>query len=1334
VCNDNNGLPPMEITCAMVLLGAESYSNASLADLTFNVVFQHGSTANYMACHEAEISVQSVRWPATRFTKAYVDSSELDDTCQSKGICSEVDATIWVAPLCTSRADRIPEVCAPSFKYASCFPYCMAARRSGSASEGQVLYNAIDWKDSVTLMNRDCGTETGLRDAVAGIISGTVSYVENGTKVESVKTMMSTTIENDILRGYLRISNWDPVTMGCTQNKLARSQIGVDLHPGYQNNAFRSLLMPGQPFSFAGDTTLTSVIDSAGNYFVKVDRLYGSESNEFTMVNVLKEFPANPPAETVAMGESETNQFERLPTPYAFSDMGGIRHPSVSTQSAVFFVVNPSVAMFKGFASGCLTGGMRWLTQLSALSSYAPIRIWKIEPYIYCPVGNDGRVGCEPGHVAYKDIPDAFTEVNDGKHVFDIQKCSTSFSVMVTRLEYINAENIAVVVLKAPFTEFDAETGALIEGATQAKFEILFLSTVTMALSSTPWERDIRVAAFSQGQLCPNMRRFPNIGSMSTEWLNSGVSLVRLFTNIVISLPGLVKIWSEEQTCSIVTHGHSLLRKCGSDLLSLDNFFDSLIRANAHYWRAYGMVAARVRDAGSDQIARIIDGIAYYGDAKYAPIGFDTSIMRTVRLPIAGIGSGVMMGVFPTGFGAVIPSFGNGMAMNGLRVAQFSYNLITSCITRLIPLIIRVDRINDMQAAREILQILNNQLYDARGAYYNAITKSSLQGCAGMSLIMGYSNPWAVLTRKQCEAAPVLLQGLLDLALSIMVEVPFTKCICVDSAREGALVQKYAMDNCYYFAPTHLKGDMLKVIQNGIGRDGAAASCEAMIQYTENKLKDSMQPFFSIQYDAFDSAASTLDYLLSFIDDQGGKCTDFVENPYATVLIPEPLDYFAACGKTSICRTKCNVDISAFELAYANDFTSSMTPQSTVISTKEESLLFMDLNLDAYTPMRIESIVQLLDCSGICGNHEDYIIGNTGVNIDTCIAIAGLSTNSTIHVMKYCIPKSMSDGVTGEPRETWYVWYSEEWSMTVTDIKFSDVVRGDTLIVSRNNKNLNFETGPSEQFISVHPREIQLDIPTYTLKYGTLSDRNQRLSIFPQSSVISGMPSDVKVVGISDMFILPTGGEGRNPWILLHVFVSGSGEGITDSGGMDICIVLDIEYFIDNRGTLSTLPHVCNLYSFFETNIGSSYIPVVLPGESMLNVPVVLIPTIANVDVCVVNMNFISNYELGVFPDLFCYKTPNSFTSNAKFPTIPTWSDISKSTFMGANKYTGVSVLTQGGIALKVSKKTAQNSLVFLETAVGRSTTLNIFITNDPDTPVHWLQQVCANPKPQTLN
>lgn len=56
--------------------------------------------------------------------------------------------------------------------------------------------------------------------------------------------------------------------------------------------------------------------------------------------------------------------------------------------------------------------------------------------------------------------------------------------------------------------------------------------------------------------------------------------------------------------------------------------------------------------------------------------------------------------------------------------------------------------------------------------------------------MLGYSNPWATLLRKQCEASPVAIQGLYDLVLSLLVDVPFAKCMCVDAAEKGSNFQR----------------------------------------------------------------------------------------------------------------------------------------------------------------------------------------------------------------------------------------------------------------------------------------------------------------------------------------------------------------------------------------------------------------------------------------------------------------------------------------------------------------------------------------------------------------
>lgn len=154
----------------------------------------------------------------------------------------------------------------------------MAARRLGSGSDGLVLYNAQDWKERVHIMDRDCAMSLHVdsSNAIQKVSSGKILYTTDGVEELDPSATSSTRISNDILGGTVANTAWDP-DLGCTSSQKARSSVSKDLLEGYRDKKFRSILMPGQPFAFAGDTTLTSRRDSEGNYFVVVDRLYGNE-------------------------------------------------------------------------------------------------------------------------------------------------------------------------------------------------------------------------------------------------------------------------------------------------------------------------------------------------------------------------------------------------------------------------------------------------------------------------------------------------------------------------------------------------------------------------------------------------------------------------------------------------------------------------------------------------------------------------------------------------------------------------------------------------------------------------------------------------------------------------------------------------------------------------------------------------------------------------------------------------------------------------------------------------------------------------------------------------
>jgi hypothetical protein len=95
-CRDSEGKPPMKIICGLALKELETYGGILNieSDLSFEVSFQDTRTATYLSCQSVEISVQSVRWPSTRFTGSYASRDTMESTCQSKGTCSSVDATV----------------------------------------------------------------------------------------------------------------------------------------------------------------------------------------------------------------------------------------------------------------------------------------------------------------------------------------------------------------------------------------------------------------------------------------------------------------------------------------------------------------------------------------------------------------------------------------------------------------------------------------------------------------------------------------------------------------------------------------------------------------------------------------------------------------------------------------------------------------------------------------------------------------------------------------------------------------------------------------------------------------------------------------------------------------------------------------------------------------------------------------------------------------------------------------------------------------------------------------------------------------------------------------
>eukprot|EP00961_Rhodomonas_salina_P198359 2676201-Rhodomonas_salina.1 len=143
-CRCDDAADGMHISCAV----APHFESTAedMPPYVFDVVFQVPTTAQYMTCARSKISVQSIRWPATRYTALNPDVEVVTEP--------RVDAAVWVMPLCGLSGD-FPEVCLGGeaasgpdvvFDKAACFPYCMALREREAVRQNLVLFSAREWE------------------------------------------------------------------------------------------------------------------------------------------------------------------------------------------------------------------------------------------------------------------------------------------------------------------------------------------------------------------------------------------------------------------------------------------------------------------------------------------------------------------------------------------------------------------------------------------------------------------------------------------------------------------------------------------------------------------------------------------------------------------------------------------------------------------------------------------------------------------------------------------------------------------------------------------------------------------------------------------------------------------------------------------------------------------------------------------------------------------------------------------------------------------------------------------------------------------------------------
>ena len=515
----------------------------------------------------------------------------------------------------------------------------------------------------------------------------------------------------------------------------------------------------------------------------------------------------------------------------------------------------------------------------------------------------------------------------------------------------------------------------------------------------------------AMGKLCPNQRRVPQLGSLIAEMFVMPVLLMRLPVVIMVASPVLVELITGD--CFADSKGHSLLMNCGSELFSLERFFDSAYRCNGHFWRILS-ITANFLPPGFVQT--FLNGVATVGEnsgaSSFMPgvIGYMSKIGDTN----AGDSADTMQDMFSGGdskmtrFGAT--KLFMKATVNPIAGTHWMWRMGTRMIVQII---------EATKNKRSVGSIFWNVIYDGRLDYKQLVATRMLNTCGGMALMAGYSSPLGKVTLHYCFAGVKATSATLDLVSVFLVDIPVMACIC--SQGIGHNPANWIYTHCE--SPDGLR-PMLRTMMD------QQDQCAVALAMTTKNLTGVFDDVFGEMFAGTTYVGSIMDSLVAAIDpSKAGNCDNYDSNPYVVTLIPEPADYWRVCGSTSFCRLRCQQQIEAFEAMKPTNQATRTSTSSRVV----ESLFFPSINQDTFNPFKETGIVALTEMSA-CDDPNKKLCPQEN---DRCMIVAGFPGNGRIHVSIYCVPSTIARGVSKSES-----WESPGISGMNTDIQFVSAVVG----------------------------------------------------------------------------------------------------------------------------------------------------------------------------------------------------------------------------------------------------------------------------------------------------
>ena len=600
--------------------------------------------------------------------------------------------------------------------------------------------------------------------------------------------------------------------------------------------------------------------------------------------------------------------------------------------------------------------------------------------------------------------------------------------------------NVVVAVRRGSL----ADLGTLQRGMQGGKTVFYFFNSSN--ITQAPQEGEPLVAA-SNGIMCPAFKVLPDLGAVLGHSIATVSNLVRMPVNLVLNPFAIVELLTSrgEGKCPENSLGHSVLSRCGMSLLSLDDFFSELYTTNdavwnIGYWLLSTLIPQHAIDSSQEAgtFRSFLQGALVVGDAtkvvgtfnivhsvEFMDTGIQGSLLGARRRLLGSTGTIVskLMSGLKSGFGSLL-SLGQSVA--GIASMQMSAGanfgvLISSQdpTTQYAGAAVSAPSIAWAQFTYQaslpiVLDILGTakqtgtfsvtpvwmHLNDASDLFENIVQSRLARACLGLRIMLGYSGSLGKALYYNCMAGQQMLNGMMSMAMTVLVDVPLYRCLCVHSA--GVDYMEHVEQNCMALVPPSRKGFWqltMAAAETGSQMQVICTNYSAAIEIKTYGAFDEWkrQAIFSAE-----SVASLLDNLFSpAANGYSGSCQNTVSNPGAFVLTPLPLSHYQVCARTTACNERCSDPNHIFEYELKR---LQLLGSATNAATRPYNVLIESPLFNQYAPnpyMGEVSASTIIAIRTLPVNNSVY--GCQSRCHGSCLAVA-MRYAAVIRVMFFCLP------------------------------------------------------------------------------------------------------------------------------------------------------------------------------------------------------------------------------------------------------------------------------------------------------------------------------------------